>query len=129
MKRGGGGVASYRSSSSSAELKLLRRLPSLEPSWAWPSWGAWPAAGEREDSRGSAPNGDSASSIRIWSSRWCSSSFRVAPKKSVKCDSGSEKEVTGPSPLTTAEEVEEVEEEEEEEERGMAPRLARPWWR
>ena len=117
-------MAPYRSSSPSAELKLLRRLPSSEPSWAWPE-GAWTAAGEREDSRGSAPNGDSASSIRISSSRWCSSSLRVAPKKSVKCESGSEKEVAVPSPLTTAEE----EEEEEEEERGMAPRLARPCWR
>lgn len=62
-------VKGQRSSPSSV-LKLLLRLLSLD------------ALGEAADSSGSAPNGDSASSIKSSSSR-CSS-FNVALKKSVK---------------------------------------------
>ena len=66
----------YRSSPS-AELKLLRRLLSLDA-----------APGEPAERSGSVPKGESGSSIRISSSR-CSS-LSVALKKSVKWDSGSE---------------------------------------
>lgn len=66
-------------SSLSSVLKLLLRLLPFE------------GLGEVAESSGSVPNGDSASSMRSSSSR-CSS-FRVALKKSVKCDSGSEKVV------------------------------------
>lgn len=72
------GNSGQRSSLSSV-LKLLLRLLPLE------------GLGEVAESSGSVPNGDSASSMRS-SSRRCSS-FRVALKKSVKCDSGSEKVV------------------------------------
>lgn len=68
-------------------LKLERRLEPLE------------ASGEPADRSGSVPNGESGSSMRISSSR-CSS-FSVALKKSVKCDSGSEK-VVEPSPGSPA---------------------------
>lgn len=78
--------AAYRSSPS-AELKLLLRLLSLEA-----------APGEPAERSGSAPNGESGSSIRISSSR-CSS-LSVELKKSVKWDSGSEKVVQESAPVT-----------------------------
>lgn len=78
--------APYRSSPS-AELKLVLRLLSLEA-----------APGEPAERSGSAPNGESGSSIRI-SSRRCSS-LSVELKKSVKWDSGSEKVVQESAPAT-----------------------------